>query len=166
MIRTALTVLILTVLGSGTAWAERDVSFRPSDDIAHERNQDQLVLEGYSPVSYFEHGHPEKGDPRFSSTYQGNRYYFTDAQQKRKFDRNPEKYAPRFPRNCPYNLAKGREVPVDPLNYKIVGGELLLFHKSPAQDGRKLWNREIKRDGISESEMLERAENNLMNMEF
>lgn len=167
MKRTALLTTALSIFAvTPTMAAERDAAFQPGDDVARESATTNLVLEGYSPVSYFDPGRPQKGHPQFSSTYEGNRYYFTDADQKRKFEQNPEKYAPRFPRHCPYNLAKGREVPVDPTNFKIIDGDLLLFHESPGNNGRKLWNREVKQNEITHREMMDRAENNLLDMNF
>jgi len=129
-------------------------------------NGAEPALEGYSPVSYFEEGEPERGKARFSSRYDGELYYFTSAQQKRRFDQDPEAYAPVFPKHCPWNLAKGREVAVDPTNYKIVNGKLLLFHKSPEQDGRKLWNREIRKDDVTEAQLMEKARSNLLDLSF
>jgi hypothetical protein len=99
----------------------------------------QPALEGYSPVSYYAQGHPEAGSRKYQSAYEGNVYWFTSAKQKKTFDADPSAYAPIFPHSCPYNLAQGRQETVDPTNFKIVDGQLLLFHRSPAQDGRKEW---------------------------
>lgn len=126
----------------------------------------QPALEGYSPVSYYEQGHPEKGSRDHQSTYQGNVYWFTNAAQKKSFDANPSAYAPSFPRSCPYNLAQGRQETIDPTNFKIVDGQLLLFHKSSRQDGRKQWEESIVNSGITEKELLRRARSNFFNLEF
>ncbi len=126
----------------------------------------QPALEGYSPVSYHEQGHPEKGSRDHQSAYQGNVYWFTSAAQKNTFDANPAAYAPSFPRSCPYNLAQGRQETIDPTNFKIVDGQLLLFHKSAKQDGRKQWEESIVNSGITEKELLRRAESNFLYLEF
>jgi len=124
------------------------------------------ALDGYSPVSYYEQGHPEAGSRKYQSTYQGNIYWLTSARQKRRFDANPSAYAPIFPHSCPYNLAQGRRETVDPTNFKIVDGQLLLFHRSPAQDGRKEWEKSIEKTGVTEKELLRRARSNFINLEF
>ena len=43
---------------------------------------------------------------------------------------DPERYAPIFVVFCPLSLAHGRRLPIDPTRFKIVAGELLLFHLS------------------------------------
>lgn len=45
-------------------------------------------------------------------------------------------------------------LPLKPLNFKIVGGYLLLFHKSETKDGLAGW----EKSGLSHEELLERAD--------
>ena len=111
-----------------------------------------LALEGYSPVSYFTEGRPEKGKSAYAVVYKGHTYYFTDAGQQAMFEADPEAYAPVFPVHCPYNLALGRKAKIDPTNFKIVGGRLLLFHRTEEMDGRKRWN-----EHGDEQELMQRA---------
>ncbi|MBE0486961.1 YHS domain-containing (seleno)protein [Marinobacter sp.] len=126
----------------------------------------QPVLEGYSPVSYHEQGHPEMGFRKHQSMYQGNVYWFTSAEQKKKFDASPSAYAPTFPHSCPYNLAQGRLETVDPTNFKIVDGQLLLFHRSTEQDGRQRWEESVVNNRITEKELLRRAKSNFIDLKF
>lgn len=127
-----------------------------------------LALRGYSPVSYFEAGRPERGSEEFSAVYDNRTYYFVDQAQLQAFKDDPEAYAPIFPEHCPYNLAMGREQPVDPVNYKIVDGQLLLFHSAsnPDNDGLVQWNRTIRSRDFTEQEMIERAQSNLIELSF
>lgn len=126
----------------------------------------QPALEGYSPVSYHEKGHPEMGSSRYQSTHEGNVYWFASSEQKKAFDKAPAAYAPTFPRSCPYNLAQGRLETVDPTNFKIVDGQLLLFHRSPEQDGRQQWEESVVHDRITEKELLRRAKSNFIDLKF
>jgi hypothetical protein len=126
----------------------------------------QPALEGYSPVSYYENGRPEMGSRKYQSTYRGNVYWLTSAEQKTTFDDDPSAYEPTFPHNCPYNLSQGRLETVDPTNFKIVDGQLLLFHRSPEQDGRKRWEKSLANGGITDGELLRRAQSNFINLEF
>lgn len=48
----------------------------------------------------------------------------------------------------------GMTLPLKPLNFKIVGGYLLLFHKSETKDGLAGW----EKSGLSHEELLERAD--------
>ena len=132
----------------------------------HGMSHGQPVLEGYSPVSYYERGRPERGSGQYQSTYRGDVYWFTSAEQKNTFDANPSAYAPAFPRSCPYPLAQGRHEAIDPTNFKIVDGQLLLFHSSPEQDGRKRWEESIVNTGVTEKELLRRAKSNFINLKF
>ncbi len=113
----------------------------------------ELGIKGYSPVSYFENDRAEPGDPQFSTVHNQRRYHFTSAEQLAGFEANPERYEPLFPDHCPYNLALGRAAAIDPYNFKIVNGHLLLFHRTEEMDGREAW----EQHGDDE-ELLERAE--------
>lgn len=91
---------------------------------------DNIGLQGYSPISYFEQNRAERGDPQFSAVYRSRVFYFTSAEQVRTFEQNPARYMPRYGEYCPYSLALGRRVAIDPTNFKIVDDRLLLFHDS------------------------------------
>ena len=91
---------------------------------------DNIGIHGYSPVSYFEHNRAERGNPDYTTTYKNRLFYFTSAEQIATFRKNPEKYLPKYGEYCPYSLALGRRVAIDPTNFKIHDGELLLFHNS------------------------------------
>ncbi len=123
-------------------------------------------IEGYSPVSYFTKNLAEKGNQQFMVEYKSKSYYLTTARQAEIFKQDPEKYVPLFGGFCPYSLTLGRQVAIDPTNFKIVGGVLLLFHKSEEMDGLKRWNKESNHQYLREQEMLERARNNLMRLDF
>lgn len=119
---------------------------RQAVEDAARKTQDESVsehvaIEGYSPVSYFEKGIAEKGKSEFSVAYEGRTYYLSSEKQAGKFNRNPEKYKPLFD-VCPYSLKLGRNVSIDPTRFKIVDGNLLLFHNSEELDALKEWNEE------------------------
>lgn len=99
-----------------------------------------VEIHGYSPVSYFEHNRAERGSPEFSAEYDGKTYWFTSAEQVETFRRDPRAYVPAFNAFCPYSLALGRKVAIDPTRFKIVDGQLLLFHNSGELDALKEWN--------------------------
>ena len=129
--------------------------------LASGDEQARLAIDGYSPVSYFESGQAEKGQPEHKTQYNQRTYHFTDAEQLARFEANPQKYEPLFPNHCPYNLALGRQVAIDPTNFKILDGNLLLFHKSEEMDGLEQWE-----SHDDERELLERARGNYTLFEF
>ncbi len=108
-----------------------------SQNTDHENQQP--AIGGYSPVSYFTRNMAEQGRVEFAVKYGGSTYYLTSADQVELFTKDPAKYQPKY-KVCPYSLTLGRAVPLDPTNFKIVGGSLLLFHKTETTDGLKLWN--------------------------
>lgn len=154
IINTLLTALIISFAGAS---ASAESGIQPGGTAS---------LGGFSPVSYFEQGKPERGKSRFQSTYQGNTYWFTSEKQKAMFDAKPEKFAPAFPNHCLYNLAMGRSEPIDPTNFKIVDGQLLLFHRSAENDGLRQWNQTVRSEAITERELIRRAKSNLLDIRF
>ena len=87
-----------------------------------------IGLHGYSPVSYFDPGAAERGDPEYEYRYKGRRYLFTSVSQIDAFRSDPERYLPRYGEYCPFSLALGRRVGIDPTNFMVHDGQLLLFH--------------------------------------
>lgn len=55
-----------------------------------------VAIQGYDPVAYFTQNKPVKGSPSNQSVYQGAKFYFASAADKKEFDENPSKYAPAF----------------------------------------------------------------------
>lgn len=132
------------------AWA---LLMQPSAVRGDEPDREDPAIGGYSPVSYFDVGRPQRGSPEFASRYEDRTYWLVDADQQARFEATPETYAPLFPDHCPYNLTLGRQAAIDPQNFRIVDGALLLFHRSEELDGLEKW-RESETD---EHELLRRA---------
>jgi YHS domain-containing protein len=124
-------------------------------------NSTDPAIEGYSPVSYFTKNTAEKGSPDYQVTNNGQVYYLVSAEQVDLFNANPEKYKPRFAAFCPYSLALGKRVPIDPTIFKIVAGNLLLFHKTEDINGLTLWN-----NADNEAELLDRANQEFLRIRF
>ena len=119
------------------------------------------AIGGYSPVSYFTKGEPEMGSPEFTVEYEGSVYHLADASQVEVFNTDPEKYRPRYD-ICPYSLSLGMRKPLDPTNFKILGGHLLLFHKSEEMDGLAAF----AESGLSDEELLDRADKQYVLLRF
>jgi len=112
-----------------------------------------VAIGGYSPVSYFTENAAVLGTVEFAVAHKGEVYYLTSAQQVDMFIANPKKYQPRF-QTCPYSLINGKQLALDPTNFKVVGDTLLLFHRSEKADGLAKWNS----SGLSDEELLKRAD--------
>lgn len=148
-----MTVLMLVVVVSALG-AEPGVEKPDHQEL-------NIAIQGYSPVSYFSRNEAEKGSPEFAIEYDGKTYLLTSQQQADKFRENPAAYIPLFAEFCPYSLALGRQVGIDPTNFKIVGGKLLLFHNQGEMDGLKQWN-----DHGNEQELLDRANQEYLRFKF
>ena len=59
------------------------------DKKANNIDNSNIALQGYSPVSYLDLGLAQKGVKDFKSTHEDVVYYFTSADQKAAFDKNP-----------------------------------------------------------------------------
>jgi YHS domain-containing protein len=51
------------------------------------------ALKGYVVVAYFNNGRPVKGKDEFRHDWSGAKWYFTSAENRNEFARNPERYA-------------------------------------------------------------------------
>lgn len=105
-----------------------------------------VALEGYCPVAYFAVNKPVKGKPEYASTHNDITYYFVSDDAKKMFDENPEKYVPAYGGWCAFGMAVQDKFPVDPTNFKIVNGRLMVFLKNKNVDALELWNKGDEKD--------------------
>ena len=101
-----------------------------------------LALEGYCPVCYIAANKAAKGDPQFSHDYKGVTYWFVSAAVRDTFIAAPEKYVPAYGGWCALGAAMGQRFPVDPTNFKVVDGRIMLFLKNKTVDGVEIWNKD------------------------
>ncbi len=123
--------------------------------------QQNPAIQGYSPVSYFTKHIAEHGSADHQYQYKDKLYYFTSQEQIKLFAAQPEKYLPRYGAYCPYSLTLGRHVAIDPTNFKIVGGSLLLFHRSDEMDALQEWNSKK-----NEKKLLKEADDQFILLRF
>lgn len=127
-----------------TAFADRMVENATNESRAylHSYNlpSSGLAIEGYCPVAYFAVDKAVRGKPEYAATHNGVTYYFVSADAKKVFEANPEKYLPAYGGWCAFGMSVKDKFPVDPTNFKIVDGRLMLFLKNKNVDAHKLWN--------------------------
>lgn len=111
-----------------------------------------VALEGYCPVAYFAVNKPVRGKAEFASDHNGVTYYLVSADAKRAFDKNPEKYLPAYGGWCATGMALQDKFPVDPTNFKIVDGRLLLFLTNKNVDAKKLWNQGDEKEQLAKAD--------------
>ena len=111
-----------------------------------------VALEGYCPVAYFAVNKPLRGKPEFASTHTGVTYHFVSADAKKLFDAEPAKYLPAFGGWCAFGMAVSDKFPVDPTQFKIVDGRLMVFLKNKNVDAKALWEKGAERELLKKAE--------------
>lgn len=120
------------IAGAGESRAYHNANNLPAHGVA---------LEGYCPVAYFAVNRPVRGKKEHTSIYSGVTYRFVSADAKAAFDADPEHYVPAFGGWCAFGMSIEDKFPVDPTNFKIVDGRLMVFLKNAGIDARALWNK-------------------------
>lgn len=92
-----------------------------------------VALQGYCPVAYLTMGHAMKGDTRFTSTYDGQRYRFANADAKQMFDANPAKYDVAYNGWCTTAMSMGKKMKSDPTIVSVHEGKAYLFSSTDAK---------------------------------
>ena len=87
----------------------------------------RVVLKGYDPVAYFTASRPVQGSPKLSYDWDGERYYFSSAENRSRFAADPERYAPQFGGYCTGSMARKVKVEADPEAWIISEGKLYVF---------------------------------------
>ena len=111
-----LTVASLLTLSSVAYAAEIDMNADVND----------LAIKGYDPVSYFSGGQPIAGNVKYTATYKGAIYHFSNEENRDKFKTTPATYAPQYGGFCAFGVAMGKKFDTDPLAWKIVDNKLYL----------------------------------------
>ncbi|MHC4697412.1 MAG: hypothetical protein ACYTFA_11765 [Planctomycetota bacterium] len=89
------------------------------------------ALDGNCPVCLVKMSKLVEGDPDISSFYDGRKYLFPSAEQKRMFDANPTAFVPALGGDCTVcKIEKGKKVAGNSRFYSIHDGRLYLFPSS------------------------------------
>jgi YHS domain-containing protein len=98
-----------------------------------------VAVQGYDVVSYLTEQRAVKGQPAFSHQWQGATWQFASAENRDRFARTPEAFAPQFGGFCAYGVSRGYAVEIDPQAFAIVDGELYLNYSKRVQ---ATWNQD------------------------
>jgi YHS domain-containing protein len=85
-----------------------------------------LALHGYDAVAYFTSKKPMRGMAKFQTTHDGATYRFANQANLDAFEKDPNKYAPRYGGYCAYGASLGKKFDGDPTVWKVVEGKLYL----------------------------------------
>lgn len=92
----------------------------------HINLKNNVALQGYDPVAYFEINKPTEGNIEINFKYNGAIYYFSSESNKALFLKNPSQYEPQFGGFCAYGMSEGYEAPIQPDAFTIVENKLYL----------------------------------------
>lgn len=92
-----------------------------------------VAIKGYDPVAYFTEGKPVKGSKEFTAMFKGAAWHFSSAENKAKFEAEPEKYAPAYGGYCAYGVASGYLVKIEPDAWAIRDSKLYLNYDRSVQ---------------------------------
>lgn len=129
MLKTTLKTLI-----TSSALVASSLSFAADIDMNADVND--LAIKGYDPVSYFTNSSPQKGSAKYTATYKGGIYQFSNEHNRDMFKKSPAKYAPQYGGYCAFGVAMEKKFDTDPLAWKIVDSKLYL---NLNKDVQKKW---------------------------
>ena len=111
--------------------------------VAGLASEPTAALEGYCPVCLVKLDKLVKGDPKFSSVFDGKTYLFPGAKQKRMFDANPAAFTPALGGECTVcKVENGKRVAGKAEFHTVHDGRLYLF---PGGKQQKMFERDPHR---------------------
>ena len=124
------------------------------DKLANNIDDSHIALQGYSPVSYLDLGIAQKGVTAHKATRKGMNYYWTSAEQKKAFNKNPERYLPQYGGFCAFGVYAGAKFRPDPNKFVVSGDKYFLFLYNLELDAQELWLKE------NEAKLIPKANEN------
>jgi YHS domain-containing protein len=99
-----------------------------------------FAIRGYDAVAYYLQSAPVKGSSQFTYQWRGATWLFASAENRDRFQADPERYAPQYGGYCAYAVSKGHTASIDPEAWKIVDGKLYLNYSKGVQ---KKWGQDV-----------------------
>ncbi len=119
-----------------------------------------VAISGYDPVAYFTEGRPVQGVAEHAVIWRDARWQFMNAEHKRMFEQNPERFAPQFGGYCAAWIASsGERLRADPEVWTIVNNKLYLNfdaamqHEFEANEGTNISRAERNWTALVQKEM-------------
>jgi len=91
------------------------------------------AIGGYCPVAYKAAKMAQKGDPKVTSTFDGQTFLLSNNMAKEMFDKAPAEYAPAYHGYCAAAVAKGMKLKSNPELFTVEAGKTYLFSTAEAK---------------------------------
>jgi len=116
-------LFFITFIGIAVALA---ACSRTESELGFNTDTSGVALRGFDAVAYFAVDNAVKGDGKYQYVWNGVKWLFSSEENMKKFQANPEEYAPQFGGYCSYAVSEGYTADGDPEAWKIVDGKLYL----------------------------------------
>lgn len=134
---------VLRLLGLGAlAAGGAVVASRPAEAVIYTGFVPGTALGGYDAVAYHTQGDAVRGSDAITFSYKGATWRFANDDNRRRFEANPEVYAPEYGGHCAWAMAQGYLAQGDPEVWRIVDGRLFL---NANQSVNRRWLRDLER---------------------
>ena len=107
---------------------------RATESVGINTGSDGLALRGFDTVAYFAVEAAVEGDPKYEFVWNGAKWLFSSEENMKKFQANPESYAPQFGGYCSFAVSEGYTADGDPQAWKIVDGKLYLNYNKQVRE--------------------------------
>ncbi len=92
------------------------------------------ALGGYDAVAYFVVQTAVEGNPKYEYAWNGAKWLFSSEENMKKFQQNPESYAPQYGGYCSYAVSEGYTASGDPKAWKVTDGKLYLNYNPQVKE--------------------------------
>ena len=106
-------------------------------------SKSRVAVQGYDVVSYFD-ATPKEGSKSIQSTVSAIHYYFSYQKNKSLFDKNPNRYIPKYGGWRAYAMSRCDEVGINPEAYLIQNDSLYLFYRTRFTNTVTKWEKTPK----------------------
>ena len=95
---------------------------------------DGLAIKGFDAVAYFAVDNAVKGNAKYEYVWNGAKWLFSSEENMKKFQADPETYAPQFGGYCSFAVSEGYTADGDPEAWKVVDGKLYLNYNKKVRE--------------------------------
>ena len=101
------------------------------------------AVSGYDVVSYQTGEKPLRGNGNHIAVYEGVTYLFINEDNRKAFERNPQRYVPAYGGYCAFGVSVGKKFVGDPDVWRVVDGRLYLNLDTKIQDE---WSKDVPKN--------------------